>query len=275
MQARFDNSWWMPKVPQHADSLGNPANRKIQQRHWIGVTPMEVELDKRGETIPGLTTRSRGDAALNLRETHCYGDAFGLFHTGTAGCDPVASTVPAERSTFTLNTAVMAVAEGNYGRLGEGHQQRFTTASRRLQLPEPDEQPGALPEIAPSPDYGRSIDLPLNGRAMVLQAWGAYGTLWPVVHQQLGIRPDLGNHRLEVTPQVPPGSPDIAGDNIRLGNGSVTVAAHASPGMYVTTVRVDAPAELTIGHTIPLGATVTNVTLDGRQRSAGSGRLGR
>ena len=29
-------------------------------------------------------------------------------------------------------------------------------------------------------------------RGMVLQAWGAYGTAWPVVRQQLGLRPDLG-----------------------------------------------------------------------------------
>jgi hypothetical protein len=29
-----------------------------------------------------------------------------------------------------------------------------------------------MPEIAPSPDYGRSIDRPFYDRAMVLQAWG-------------------------------------------------------------------------------------------------------
>jgi len=71
----------------------------------------------------------------------------------------------------------MAVAEGNYGRLDA--QRRFVTANRRLQLPSFDEQPGAMPEIAPSPDYGRSIDLPLTERAMVLQAWGNYGTICP------------------------------------------------------------------------------------------------
>ena len=60
-----------------------------------------------------------------------------------------------EKQTFTLNTAIMAVGEGNYGRLGPDQQQRFTTANRRLQLPDPDEQPGAMPEIAPSPLYGR------------------------------------------------------------------------------------------------------------------------
>jgi hypothetical protein len=159
----------------------------------------------------------------------------------------------------------MAVAEGNYGRLGPDQQQRFNTANRRLQLPDPDEQPGAIPEFAPSPDYGRSIDLPLHERAMVMQAWGSYGTVWSVVHQQLGVRPDLGNHRVEVTPQVPPGSPGIAGDNIRLGDGSLAVAANASQGVYVTDVRLDVPANLTIGHTVPLVGAVTKVTLNGQE----------
>ena len=38
---------------------------------------------------------------------------------------------------------------------------------------------------------------------MVMQAWGAYGVLWPVVHQWLGVSPDLGRNRVSVVPQVP------------------------------------------------------------------------
>jgi hypothetical protein len=263
MEAAFDPAWWMPEVPQHADSLDDPGDVKVQQRHWIGVTPMEVELDRGGEPVLGLTTRERGNAALALRETPCYGTDFGLFHTGAPGCDPAQSTVPPERSIFTLNTAIMAVGEGNYGRLGGAQQQRFTTANRRLQLPAPDEQPGAMPEIAPSPDYGRSIDRPFYDRAMVLQAWGNYGTLWPVVHQQLGVRPDLGNGRLEVTPQVP-GTAPIAASNVRLGAGSIDVLAEAGSGTYRTVVTQAVPARLTIGHTVPLGVRVHRVTLNGK-----------
>jgi hypothetical protein len=121
-----------------------------------------------------------------------------------------------------------------------------------------------MPEIAPSPEYAGSINLPLHERAMVLQAWGAYGTIWPIVHQQLGVRPDLGNYRIEATPQVPAGSPGIAGDHIRLSDGSLAVRAYASRGMYVTAVHLDVPAELTIGHTIPLAGAVTKVTLNGQ-----------
>ncbi|MDQ3783638.1 MAG: glycogen debranching protein [Actinomycetota bacterium] len=263
LRSRFESAWWMPQVPQHADSLDDPGNAKLQQRHWIGVTPMEVELPGRVGPRPGLTTRRHGVRALELRETDCYGDAFGLFHTGAPGCDPIVSDAPAERVIFTLNTALMAVAEGNYGRLRDDQQRRFTTANRRLQLPNPDEQPGAMPEIAPSPDYGRSIDLHLNERAMVLQAWGNYGTAWPAVHQQLGVRPDLGNDRLQVVPQVPPGSPGLGGKNIRLGKGSVNVSALAEDGTYVTVVGAKVDARLRLGHTLPFGARVASARLNG------------
>ena len=217
--------------------------------------------------MPGLTTADHGNAALTLRETSCYGDDFGLFHTGAPGCDPAQSDRPAERSTFTLNTSIMAVGEGNYGRLGPSQQQRFTTANRRLQLPNFDEQPGAMPEIAPSPDYSPtgSIDRKFTERAMVLQAWGNYGTAWPVVHQQLGIRPDVGRGFLEVVPQVP-GDRPIGGAAIRLGqSGKATVRASRSGKTYTTRVQVGAPiAKLAIGHTLPAGATVKTAVLDGQ-----------
>ena len=263
LEARFENDWWMPEIPQHADSLGE-GNEKIQQRHWIGVTPMEIETVRDGKTVPGLTTKAHGDQALDLREKSCYGDDFGLFHTGAPGCDPAVSDRPAERTTFTLNTSIMAVGEGNYGRLGPAQQRRFTTANRRLQLPDFDEQPGAMPEIAPSPDYGRSIDRHFNERAMVLQAWGNYGTAWPVVHQQLGVRPDLGRGNLEVVPQLPPDQTTIAGEAIRLGAGAADVSADRQGSRYSTTVSAGAPVQrLVIGHTLPAGSTVASVQLDG------------
>jgi hypothetical protein len=268
MEAAFERAWWMGTVPQYADSLRDPGDEKVFQRHWIGVTPMEAELDRGGTPVPGIATRDHGNAALTLRETQCYTGDYGLYHTGDAGCDPAVSTVPAERKVFTLNSAIAAVGEGNYGRLAADQQQRYTSGNRRLQLPTPDEQPGAMPEIAPSPDYGRSIDLPFTDRAMVLQAWGAYGTAWPVVHQQLGVRPDMGQGRLEVTPQVPPQEPrSIEGAGIRVGSGHVDVQATADPTRYVTRVLAAVTAELTMGHTIPLTAQIRQVTLDGAPAS--------
>jgi hypothetical protein len=275
LERRFAAAWWMPGVPQHADSLGDDGT-PLQQRHWIGVTPMEAELTRPGGAASGgegLAAPEHARAALGLRETPCYGDEHGLFHTGAAGCDG-AGPSPGERQAFTLNTAIAAVGEGNYGRMGA--QQRWTTANRALQLPAPDEQPGAMPEIAPSPLHGRSIDRPFTERPSVLQAWGAYGTAWPVVHQQLGVRPDLGRGRLGVVPQLPPGQRSIAGERIRLGRGAADVAATRRGDTYRTTVDAALPlARLEVGHVLPAGASVRAVRLDGRRVEARTERTAR
>lgn len=259
----------MPDVPQHADSLKGENNEKSLQRHWIGVTPLEIELPGDAGPVLGLSPKDQADAALDLREERCYSDGFGLFHTGGPGCDGAPDS-PSEKQSFTLNTAIMAVAEGNYGRLGPEHQGRFTRANARLQFAdpgnpggEPVEMPGAMPEIAPSPMNDRTISRPFNERPMVHQAWGAYGTIWPVVHQQLGVRPDLGNGYLEITPQLPPDSSPMSGSNILMGDGSIDVTAAAENGVYETTVTSRVSANLTLGHTLPPGEEISAVLLDG------------
>jgi len=269
LESRFEAAWWLENVPGYADSLDDPGNNPLYQRFWIGVTPMEAELTgDDGQAEPGLARHDRAVRSLAVHQKDCYGDDFGLYHTGAAGCDGSTGPDHNEKQTFTLNTAIMAVGEGNYGRLGPDQQQRFTTANRRLQLPDPDEQPGAMPEIAPSPLYGRSVDKKFTERASVLQAWGAYGTAWPVVHQQLGVRPDLGRGRLEVVPQPPSAAP-ISGSDIRLGgSGSVDVSARHSGRTFTTTVTAHAPVSVRIGATLPVGAQVDQVRLDGRSVSA-------
>jgi hypothetical protein len=160
----------------------------------------------------------------------------------------------------------MAVAEGNYGRLAA--QRRYTTGNARIQL-DPDvwEMPGAMPEIAPSPDFPANIGRPMYDRSMVLQAWGTYGVLWPVVHQQLGVSPDLGRGNLTVVPQVPGGQHRVAGANIRLGSGSVDVAAERTGSTLTTTVTRYGRTHLVIGHVLPATSTVATVTLDGRRKA--------
>jgi hypothetical protein len=256
----------MPEVPQYADSLKEPGNQKLMQRHWIGVTPMEAELVRGGRAVPGLAANANGIAALGVRERPCYGYQRGLFHTGAPGCDNQADSAKSEKSIFTLNSAVMAVGEGNYGRLDHGQQQRFTKANRQSQLAPGDEQPGAMPEIVTSPEKGRQIDQKFVERASVLQAWGAYGTAWPVVHQQLGVRPDMGRDRLEVVPQVPPYQKAIAGRRIRIAKKSVDVIATHSGKRYGVRMRSRARLKkLTLGQTLPAGAKISRVTLDGRR----------
>jgi hypothetical protein len=277
LHRRFDPEWWMEDQSLHADSLGEN-NEKIQQKHWITVTPMEAELTVKGQAAPGLATFDHGTRSLALHETDCFSGEEpynrGLFHTGCGG----GPEGKGELTIFGLNTAIQAVGEGNYGRLGPDQQQRYTGAEAEPMFAEPwtrgtpDEQPGALPEILPSPDFDpagprdANIDRCWTCRAMFLQAWGHYGTVWPVVHQQLGVQPDMGRGRLTVVPQVPPGQPRVVGENIRLGNGDVDVRASHAGNVYRTVVRLHVGlSRFVIGHTVPRGSSVKSVRLDGRR----------
>jgi hypothetical protein len=276
LQQRFDDEWWMDGESLHADSLGD-SGQKIQQRHWITVTPMEAELTVDQDPVPGLASSDHGTRSLALHETDCFSGSRpfnpGLFHTGCEG----GPEGKGERTIFGLNTAIQSVGEGNYGRLGPGQQQRYTGAETEPMFAEPwtggtpDEQPGALPEILPSPDFDgagtrdANIDRCWTCRAMFMQAWGHYGSVWPVVHQQLGVRPDMGRGELAVVPQVPTQAP-IAGEQIRLGGGALgLVQASRSGNTYRTKVDVgSAPVEhLELGHTLPRGSSVSSVLLDG------------
>ncbi|MGZ4625582.1 MAG: glycogen debranching protein, partial [Kineosporiaceae bacterium] len=212
--AKFEGDWWFGGSNQgsptpgsanaYADSLLDPGNIRIYQRYWTGVVPMEAELWAGDRTSPGLAAREHAIPALQLRETDCFTSSSGLVHTGsgattnpntpqpypTVNCagDDATSDQPDERDSFTLNTAVMAVGEGNYGRLAADQQQRYTDDLAKIMFT-PDEMPGAMEEIAPSdphpPYYGHSLGRLLTERASVMQAWGNYGTMWPVLHQQL------------------------------------------------------------------------------------------
>ena len=285
MRSHFEAAWWMLAVKQYADSLDDPGDRQVHQKHWIGVTPMEAELAVRRRPWPGLARLANGEAALQERETACYSGERtegpynrGLFHTGCGG----GPEGKGERTIFSLNTAIQAVGEGNYGRLGPDQQKRYTDANVEPMFAEPwtggtpDEQPGAMPEILPSPDFDAgplpkdaNVDRCTRCRSMVMQAWGNYGTMWPVVHQQLGVRPDMGRRGLEVVPQVPPHERVIAGRRIRLGKGALAlVRARHAGNRYTTVVRTgSAPVRhLWIGHTLPRGSEPGTVRLDGKRR---------
>jgi hypothetical protein len=271
----FERAWWYGgDANSYADSLSDPGDVTLFQRYWIGVTPMEAELPNGGS----VASADHADIALTQRERDCFTGEFGFFHTGTGptsdpagnkgpSCDSVVSSVQSERDIFSLGNAVMAVAEGNFGRLSQ--QQHYTTANARSQLdPSVWEMPGAMPEILPSPDFGTNLSKDFLSRSSVMQAWGAYGVLWPVIHQQLGVAPDLGNGTLSVIPQVPAGQQEIAGSDILIGGGRLDVrATHQGT---VLSVRVDAAvrAELVVGAVLPDGAKVASVTLDGRSVGA-------
>jgi hypothetical protein len=274
---RFEDEWWIEEEQQYADSLRDPGNVKVNQKHWIGVDPMEVELFRDGELVPGLAAYENGSRALATRENSCYSGERpgnrGLFHTGCGG----GPTGAGEFGIFSLNTAVQAVGEGNYGRLGASEQRRYLDANAETLFSQPatggtpDEQPGAMPEIMPSYTPEAAIGTPPNidrcwtCRSMFMQAWGHYGTAWPVVHQQLGVRPHLGHDWLEIVPQVPADQTSVAGTDIRLGGGAADVFASRVAGRYVTVTDTRrAPVRtLRVGHALPRDAMVASVELDG------------
>ncbi len=276
LESGFESTWWFGRsANQYADSLADPGNIPVFQRHWIGLTPLDALLVRPGQTTEPLASVAHGQTVLDGRQQACYSDVFGLYHTGTGptsdpagnpgpSCDSEVSTVKSERTIFSLNTAIMAVSEGNYGRMGADQQQRYTTANARIQLdPTVWEQPGAMPEIAPSPDFGANIDKPFTERSSVLQAWGAYGVLWPVVSQQLGVAPDLGRSQLAIIPEIPSGQTYIAGRDISLGAGAVDVSATRAGHILLTVATVPAGLHLALGAVLPAAAHVAGVRLNG------------
>jgi hypothetical protein len=282
LRTQFEQTWWDPSVSQYADSLDNPANTQVYLKNWIDQVPMEATLTTGTQVTPGVASRAHGVAALATRESSCFsGDrpgSLGLFHTACGGGADGAG----DFEIFSLTTAIQAVGEGNYGRLGPGQQQRYTDANAETMFSEPatggtpDEMPGAMPEIfpsAPSGDPSKGIPANINRcwtcRSMVMQAWGNYGTIWPLVSQQLGVRPFLGQSALQVVPQVPSDQPSVSGSNIRLGmgNGSISVFASRVGSRYTTMLALIhlRLQSVRIGHTLPAGSTPASVRLDGRR----------
>ena len=235
---------------------------------------MEAELHVNGQTVPGLAPYDHGTAALAGRENDCFSGTPpfnpGLFHTGCGG----GPNGLGEKVIFGLTTSIQSVGEGNYGRLGADQQGRYTHALAETMFAEPatggtpDEQPGAMPEIFPSPDQGANIDRCWTCRSMFMQAWGNYGTAWAVVHQWLGVRPDLGHGRVAFVPQVPEGQTTVQGKEIRLGGGFADVRATHAGDIYrtgSTTSRAVNADQVVIGAHPAARRAADAVRLDGHR----------
>jgi len=98
---------------------------------------------------------------------------------------------------------------------------------------------------------------------MFQQSWSAYSVQWPVIRHFLGIDPDVPAGKLAVIPDVTESWPGLSVKNLRVGEGVVAVSAERSGNVYKTVVSAPAGLGLTLGHTLPVGATVESVLLDG------------
>jgi hypothetical protein len=211
---------------------------------------------------------------MRQHEKACFTGGNGLYHTGTGKssdargttpptCDKVVSAAPADREIFTLTTSIAAVAEAALGR-----GPRYSNDIARVQMnPKVWEVPGDLPEISPSPlpDFGANIDKKFTERSSGLQSWGAYGVLWPVVHFELGIAPELGRGTLTIVPKLPAKQHRAVAKNVRLGHGSIDVATVHRGNVLITRVQRRVKARVTIGATVPMGKHVASVRLNGHQ----------
>ena len=161
--ARHARDAWRPRsrrpggcrsVPRLRRLARRPRQRpEVYQRHWIGVTPMEAELvDATASVEPGArrarprrTRARRARAALLRRRLRPVPHRHARLRRRPAPGTGREADVHAEhRRSWRWARATTAGS-------APSQQQRYTTANRRLQLPDPDEQPGAMPEIAPSP----------------------------------------------------------------------------------------------------------------------------
>ena len=228
----------------------NPGNTQINQKHWIGVR------SDGGRALPRRRVRRRAwrrSTHGTRRWRRARTTATAASGPATAACSTPAAaagrTGKGEFAIFSLDTAIQAVGEGNYGRLGAGQQQRYTDADAETSSPSrppantPDEQPGAMPEIFPSAPAGDRrghaaehrplLDLPVDVHAGLGQLRHRVAGRAPAARRAAAPRPRLARGRA-----AGPGRAAAAsqGRDIRLGRGSVGRARLARDGKRYTTV---------------------------------------
>ena len=145
---------WRPRA-QYADSLERPGQQpKVNQKHWIGVDPMEAELVVDGETVPGpRVRRARLGRARHAREQLLQRRAARQPRPVPHGLRRRARRVRASSTSSRSAPGSRPSARATTARLGAEQQQRYTDANAETQFDEPatdgtpDEQPGAMPEI--------------------------------------------------------------------------------------------------------------------------------
>jgi glycogen debranching enzyme len=254
---KFRQDWWIPSQGLFADSLAlsqmvptdppaalgtQPGYTQLEQLYWINATPMETSF----------ASVSDASMAFPQLESSTF--------TGTTGFFQQGQSLPAirgNRQASAVNTGVMAIAEANYGRMDQSLRYVEFVADE-LDV----EQPGALPELFPSPDYNYFSGGNPFGGAMVMQAWSSYGIHWPLEELYLGIKPDAPAKTLAVVPDLPGSWNELSIDNLNVGSDQIAVSVKRAGINYVTTVSAPAGWSLTIGYTFPVNTQIKSVRLN-------------
>ena len=267
-RARFDAAWWDAPNRQYADSLENPTNARIQQKHWIGQTPMEAELTSTATPSPAW----RRSTTARPRSPSARRPATAASRPTTAACSTRAAaagpTGAGEQTIFSLNTAIQAVGLGNYGRDASrytGRQLRADVRARRdagraagdpavAGLRRPATTTATSTAAGPAARCSCRPGATTAPRGRSCTSSSACG-------------PSLGTGALEVVPQLPPGHTRTEGARSGWATERLDVRAERTGRRYVTSVRTDdlRLRDLRIGATLPRGTKVDSVTLDGRR----------
>jgi glycogen debranching enzyme len=198
-EMRAEKAFWPGDLAEleHSDRLldrftqqhGPDAEALVQERPWllkhmIAAIPIET----------GLAPPTRAHQVLRRLESAEFNGPWGLYLNPET-----------QRVTMTLPDALMAVAEARYGRMDQalGYCQKMARAiARRM--------PGSCSEILP--DGG-----------CFMQAWSGYGTIWPVVHFFLGLRPDAAHRRIRCIPHLPAAWSQACLQHVRVGCADLTI----------------------------------------------------
>ena len=239
---------------------------------------MEATLTTGTQVTPGVASHAHGVAALATRQGSCFSGerpgSLGLFHTACGGGADGAG----DFEIFSLTTAIQAVGEGNYGRLGPDSSGATAMPTPRRCSPSP--TPATRPTRCPArcrrssrprrwatpprgPREHRSLlDLSVDGDAGVGQlrhdvagrqpaAWGA---AVPGPGRPPG-RPPGARRPAERRGPTSGSGPVTAGSRVRLALGPVHHQL-ALDELALQTVQIGRP---------PAGTRPASVRLDGRR----------
>ena len=89
--AHFETTWWYGgDTRSYADSLDDPGNDRVFQRHWIGLTPTDAVL-------PALPGRAAGPLASRATRTRPSTSTSGPATPASSGCSTPAPDRPPPR----------------------------------------------------------------------------------------------------------------------------------------------------------------------------------
>jgi glycogen debranching enzyme len=217
-EMRAEKAFWPGDLTEleHSDRLLD----RFAQQHGSSAEALQVErpwlLKHMIAAIPietGLAPPARAHRVLRRLESAEFNGPWGIYLNPET-----------QRVTMTLPDTLMAAAEARYGRMDQalGYCHKIAQAiARRM--------PGACSEILP------------DGGCFV-QAWSGYGTIWPVVHFFLGLRPDAAHRRIHCIPHLPAAWSQARLQHVRVGSADLTIQVSRTEQDLQMTVETSDPS---------------------------------